>query len=77
MRKADAEKGIRYLCTEWASEQGITIPRKPPNLASFSAFKTWIHQKGHSRYLDFRSRMGPLYDAERWFDDEMGQNWAN
>jgi hypothetical protein len=42
---------------------------------SASAFKAWLHEKHYSHYLDFRSVAGADYDAEAWFDDELGQNW--
>ena len=77
MKKAEAEKIIRHLCHEWASDRGIPIPSTHPNQASFSAFTTWLGEKGYSRYLDFRSTMSARYDAERWFDEEFGQTWAN
>lgn len=42
---------------------------------SFSDFKVWLTENGHSQYLDFRSTVGADYDAEVWFDDELKQNW--
>lgn len=77
MKKAEAEKAIRYLCTEWAKEQGIPYASPYPKQASFSAFRSWLEAKGYSHYLNFRSVIGPLEDAERWFDQEFKQTWAN
>jgi hypothetical protein len=42
---------------------------------SFYAFKDWLSANHYSHYQNFRSRMGADYDAEAWFDDELGQNW--
>jgi hypothetical protein len=77
MKKAEAEKVIRHLCHDWGREMKIPIPSTYPDQASFSAFTAWLEEKGYSRYLDFRSRMSARYDAERWFDEEFGQTWAN
>ena len=74
-KKADCEKAIRYLCSAWAKERGI--PSRPEFQPSFGDFKSWLSQKGYSHYLNFRSVMGPLYDAETWFDQEFGQTWRN
>ena len=38
-------------------------------------FKDWLSANHYSYYLNFRSRMGSHYDAEAWFDDELGQTW--
>lgn len=43
----------------------------------FSEFVSWLRGKGYGAYLDFQSTMGPMYDAERWFDDEFKQSWRN
>jgi hypothetical protein len=50
-------------------------PEDKPEHPSWSAFKAWLHEKHYSHYLDFRSVAGTDYDAEAWFDDELGQNW--
>jgi hypothetical protein len=71
--KDDCEKAIRHLCWEWAKARGITPA--PDYHASFSDFKTWLGEKGYSHYLNFRSKVGSLYDAELWFDEEMKQTW--
>lgn len=71
MKKADCEGPIRSLATTWARETGVGENDHP----SFSRFKTWLGVKGYSGYLNFRSTMGADYDAEAWFDDELGQNW--
>jgi hypothetical protein len=75
VRKAESEKAIRYLVTQWAQESGFD-----PNSGqqpSFSDFKDWLRAKRYSGYLNFRSTMGPLEDAERWFDEELKQTWRN
>jgi hypothetical protein len=71
MTKPEAEKAIRRLCTEWARELSSEDLEHP----SFDAFRTWLDAKGYGHYLTFRSVAGPLYDAEMWFDDELGQSW--
>ncbi|OHV63625.1 hypothetical protein LCM4576_29850 [Mesorhizobium sp. LCM 4576] len=71
MKKAEAEKAIRYLATQWAN----TLSEKEREHPSFSAFKAWIAANRYSGYLNFRSVMGPDYDAEAWFDEELGQMW--
>ncbi|MDG4874163.1 hypothetical protein P9273_03500 [Mesorhizobium sp. WSM4935] len=75
MKKDEAEKAIRYLCHEWAKDRGLTITATDE--PSFSDFKSWLREKGYSGYLEFRSTMGPLEDAERWFDQEFKQTWRN
>ena len=73
MKKTEAETAIRALATEWA--MGLAeAEREHP---SFSAFKTWLSQKGYSHYLSFRSIMGADHNAETWFDQELGQAWRN
>jgi len=60
MIKGEAEKAIRALCHQW--REGLTAAeRKHP---SFDSFKSWLHAKGYSHYLKFRSTAGPEYDAE-------------
>jgi hypothetical protein len=43
---------------------------------SFSDFRTWLEAR-YTGVFYFRSTMGPLYDAEMWFDRELGQSWRN
>jgi hypothetical protein len=73
MRKAECEKIIRRLCHEWPGSRGPSGAQV--DHPSFSTFKAWLKANGHSRYLDFRSVMGPEYDAEMWFDKEFKQMW--
>lgn len=69
--KAEAEKAIRSLASEWHNEvQGAD--REDP---SFSVFELWLKQNGYGNYLVFRSRTSPREDAERWFIDELKQGW--
>ncbi|MCP1470988.1 hypothetical protein J3E64_002685 [Sphingobium sp. OAS761] len=74
-RKADAEKAIRYLVSQWARKNGIAVGSV--DMPSFYDFRSWLGREGYSHYLDFRSVMGPLEDAERWFDEELKQTWRN
>lgn len=75
MNKKEAEPLIRHLVTVWAKETGFDSDTgKQP---SFSAFKTWLSQKGQSGLLIFRSVAGADYDAEMWFDQELKQTWRN
>ena len=69
MRKPECETAIRSLCHTWASEQSNVDLVHP----SFSRFTTWLDAHHYSNYLRFKSRMGPRYDAEMWFDAELKQ----
>jgi hypothetical protein len=71
MKKAESEPVIRKLATDWFA----TLPEERRDHPSFLAFKDWLSTKGCSHYLNFRSVAGADYDAEMWFDDELGQNW--
>ena len=73
MKKSECETAIRQLCHDWAKEKGIVISSEHD--PGFSKFTTWLEEKVYSKYLDFRSVAGPLYDAEVWFDQEMKQTW--
>ena len=75
MKKAEAEKAIRYLCHKWGDEVGI--PREAESDPSFFAFVKWLDEKGYRHYLDFRSARSPHADAELWFDEEFKQLWRN
>ena len=72
-KKSDCETAIRRLIHEWAKEIGLS--RSAEDHPSFYAFKEWLGNKGYTDYLNFRSEMGPDYDAEFWFDEELGQKW--
>ncbi|MCW1430853.1 hypothetical protein [Novosphingobium sp. JCM 18896] len=65
MRKAEAEKAVRFLTTKWFKEMGR------PETPHFSDFVSWLRLEGYSHYLDFRSTMGAQEDAESWFDQEL------
>ncbi len=73
MKKDECERAIRALCHQWASSLSAALLEHP----SFSAFKSWLTAQGYGCYLDFRSRMGPDFDAEMWFDQEFKQTWRN
>jgi hypothetical protein len=71
--KAEAEPVIRHLARAWYERPDIGADdREHP---SFTRFVAWVRDQGHGTYLEFRSTIGPLDDAERWFDDTLGQNW--
>jgi hypothetical protein len=71
VKKSECERPIRSLAREWFDG----LPAAEREHPSWTAFKAWLEGKGYSQYLDFRSRAGAEYDAEMWFDDELGQNW--
>lgn len=70
-KKAEAERAIRHLATEWF----LMLPADKREHPSFVEFKSWLRANGHAGFLLFRSVMGSDEDAERWFDEELGQNW--
>ncbi len=71
MKKDEAERAIRSLCTTWAETLDSDAREHP----SFYQFRDWLSASGYGMYMDFKSRMGAAYDAEMWFDDELGQSW--
>lgn len=71
MNKRDSEQAIRYYAREWAKNLSNEERQHP----SFSEFMTWLYNNGHGHYLNFSSVAGAEYDAERWFDEEMGLTW--
>lgn len=75
IKKADAEKAIRSLVTQWADEVGFDPASGA--MPSFSAFKSWLRTNRYDGYLSFQSTMGPDADAEHWFDQELKQTWRN
>lgn len=75
VKRSEAEPAIRHLVHQWAAVAGVAVGS--PNQPSFSAFKRWADQQGYSSYFVFRSTMGALDDAERWFDQELRQAWRN
>ena len=75
MKKSECEKAIRHLVSQWADEVGVQPGQA--RMPSFSAFRSWLEQRGYGHYLSFRSEMGPLEDAEQWFDEELKQTWRN
>ena len=74
MKKDECKTAIRSLCGEWAKACGISI--SPTEQPSFYDFKSWMSEKGHGLYLNFRSD-NPDSDAERWFDEVFKQTWRN
>lgn len=73
VKKSVARPEIRRLCHVWKAE---LYPETTANRLHFSDFADWLRQH-HPALLQFRSTMGPLEDAEQWFDDEFGQAWRN
>lgn len=74
MKKDEAERGIRYLCHQWAKIANVTPdPKVPPD---FGAFLSWV-ENNHHAYLDFRSTTSIRDDVEQWFDQEFKQTWRN
>lgn len=73
MRKSECEAAIRQLAHDWASGQ----PRSPGWHPSFTDFKEWLGNRGFGHYLDFRSVMPAVDEAERWFDQELRQTSRN
>jgi hypothetical protein len=75
MKRTEAEPAIRALVHRWAEASGGAAATA--GQPSFSAFKHWAEEQGHSEVFIFRSTMGALEDAERWFDQELHQTWRN
>ncbi|MDQ0472646.1 hypothetical protein [Labrys wisconsinensis] len=75
LKKSECKKAIRHLTHRWAAETGLGPASG--EISSFSAFKAWLLEIGHSQYLSFRSKGDPDYDAEMWFDQELKQTWRN
>ncbi|MDO7842628.1 hypothetical protein Q5H94_09835 [Sphingomonas sp. CA1-15] len=73
--KPESEKAIRHLVRQWANASGV-LPGQS-KMPSFDDFVLWLRQRGGSKYLEFRSVMGALEDAELWFDEELRQTWRN
>ena len=73
MKKPECEAAIRQLAHDWAKTQ-VQLPDWHP---SFRDFKNWLDSRGFSHYLDFRSVMPAIDEAERWFDQELGQTSRN
>jgi hypothetical protein len=70
MRKAASERAVRSLCHDWLQIQPISERVHP----SFLGFRAWLDEH-YPQVLSFRSVRGPTEDAERWFDEELGQTW--
>lgn len=68
--KAEAERAIRHLATEWARETGYV--RRPGRYPSFSDFRAWLDGKHYSLYLRFRSSgRSPEDVAQDWFEAQL------
>ncbi len=75
MKRTEAEPAIRALVSQWAKAAGVQVGSAEQ--PSFSDFRRWAEAQGCGGYFAFRSTMGALDDAERWFDQELGQAWRN
>lgn len=75
IKRKEAEPAIRHLVHQWA--KATDVEAGADEQPSFSAFKRWAEEKGYTAYFAFRSTMGALEDAERWFDQELRQTWRN
>ena len=71
MKKSESEPIVRRLAKDWFA----TLPKDKQEHPNFSSFKEWLSEKHYSHYLNFRSTGGADDAAERWVDDELGQNW--
>ena len=71
--KAEAERVNRHIATEWMHETGYEP--KPGHYPSFYSFQTWLENKGHGQYLNFRSQISPRHLAEGWFEEEIRNYW--
>lgn len=68
--KAEAERAIRHMATEWARETGYKP--QPGHYPSFSSFCQWLEERHYSGYLRFSSRSAsPEILAEGWFEAEL------
>jgi hypothetical protein len=72
MLKLESERAIRYLCHEWLEGQSAIEKEHP----SFVLFVGWIREH-YAHVLNFKSTIGQMEDAERWFDHELRQSWRN
>lgn len=70
MIKAEAERGIRYLCHEWRKAEGLQQTEQ--SKLSFYCFLAWVRDH-HPAYLDFRTSTSITDDVERWFESEFRQ----
>lgn len=75
MRKAECKQAILQLIHQWARLHGVQVGQA--DMPSYSQFRSWCNSNGYSHYFRFRSVAGSEYDAEIWFDRELGQSWRN
>ena len=75
MKRTEAEPAIRALVGQWAKAACVHVGSAEQ--PSFTTFKRWAEAEGYGSYFVFRSTMGALDDAERWFDQELRQAWRN
>lgn len=75
VKRPEAESAIRQLTHDWAAAHGMQSGSG--EMPSFSAFRRWVLDRGGAAYFQFRSTLGPLEDAESWFDQELRQAWRN
>jgi hypothetical protein len=75
VKRPEAERAIRQLTHDWAAAHGVQPGSA--EMPSFSAFHRWVLGLGGAALFQFRSTLGPLADAESWFDQELRQAWRN
>ncbi len=73
MIREAAKSEIRRLCPLWAATQSEDEMKEP----RFFQFVQWLKDNGFGSVLTFRSTMGAMEDAERWFDEVFKQGWRN
>lgn len=70
MIKAEAERGIRFLCHQW--RKAADLEQADQSKLSFYSFLAWVRNH-HSAYLDFRTTTSVTDDVARWFEAEFRQ----
>lgn len=77
VKKAEAEKAVRSLATQWFHEVHPGVADPSTVLPSFDDFILWLRFRGYGHFLEFRSTIGLRDNAEMWFDQELRQTWRN
>jgi hypothetical protein len=70
--KSESKQIVCRECHDWLAG----TPEAKREHPSFTDFRTWLEAR-YPRVFSFRSSINPLYDAELWFDRELGQSWRN
>ncbi|WP_158659287.1 hypothetical protein [Paracoccus denitrificans] len=72
MKKADAEAGIRHLCSVYADAHGV--PMDGTGDPSFGNFHRWVRDN-YPSCLDFRTTGSISDTVEQWWAEEFKQTW--